>query len=55
MGSRGRWLQECLGLLGEHPCSSVSSILDDENLPLTYGVNWNELGRKYRCFRQQGD
>ena len=24
MGSRGRWLQECLKLLGEHPCSSVS-------------------------------
>ena len=23
-------------------------------LPLTHGVNWNELGRNYRCFRQQG-
>ena len=26
----------------------------DENLPLTHGVIWNELGRNYRCFRQQG-
>jgi hypothetical protein len=28
--------------------------LDDENLPLTHGVNWNEFGRNYRCFRLQG-
>jgi hypothetical protein len=24
------------------------------HLPLTHGVNWNEFGRNYRCFRQQG-
>ncbi len=28
--------------------------IDDENLPLTHGVNWNEFGRNYRCFRLQG-
>jgi len=27
--------------------------LDDENLPLTHGVNWNEFGRNYRNFRLQ--
>ncbi len=27
--------------------------IDDENLPLTHGVNWNEFGRIYRCFRLQ--
>ena len=27
--------------------------IDDENLLLTHGVNWNELGRNYRCFRLQ--
>ncbi len=26
---------------------------DDENLPLTHGVNWNEFGRSYRNFRLQ--
>jgi hypothetical protein len=26
---------------------------DDENLPLTHGVNWNEFGRNYRNFRLQ--
>jgi hypothetical protein len=26
---------------------------DDENLPLTHGVNWNEFGRNYRNFRPQ--
>ncbi len=25
--------------------------IDDENLPLTHGVNWNEFGRNYRNFR----
>ena len=34
--------------------AELAKILDDENLPLTHGVNWNELGRNYRCFRQQG-
>ena len=34
--------------------AKFAKILDDENLPLTHGVNWNELGRDYRCFRQQG-
>jgi len=28
-------------------------ILHNENLPLTHGVNWNELVRNYRYFRQQ--
>ena len=28
-----------------------AKMLDDENLPLTHGVIWNELGRNYRCFR----
>ena len=27
--------------------------IDDENLSLTHGVNWNEFGRNYRNFRQQ--
>jgi len=27
--------------------------IDDENLPLIHGVNWNEFGRNYRCFRLQ--
>jgi len=31
----------------------LASIRVAENLPLTHGVNWNELGRNYRCFRQQ--
>ena len=34
--------------------AEFAEILDDENLPLTHGVIWNELGRNYRCFRQQG-
>ncbi len=34
--------------------AELAKILDDENLPLNHGVNWNELGRDYRCFRQQG-
>ncbi len=47
MRFRERQLQECLGLPEEHPCSLM-------NLPFTHGVNWNELGRNYRYFRQQG-
>jgi hypothetical protein len=27
--------------------------LYDENLPLTHGVNWNEFGKNYLCFRLQ--
>jgi hypothetical protein len=54
MGSHGRRIQECLGLLGELRVAELAKILDDENLPLTHGVNWNELGKDYRCFRQQG-
>jgi hypothetical protein len=34
--------------------AKFAKILDDENLPLTHGVIWNELGRNYHCFRQQG-
>ena len=34
--------------------AQLATILGDENLPLTHRVTWNELGRNYRCFRQQG-
>jgi len=27
--------------------------IDDESLPLTHGVNWNEFGKNYRNFRLQ--
>ena len=30
-----------------------SKILDDDNLPITHGVEWGELGRDTRCFRDQ--
>ena len=33
--------------------AELTKIFDDENLPLTHGVIWNELGRNYRCFCQQ--
>ena len=33
--------------------AELTKIFDDENLPLTHGVIWNELGRNYRCFLQQ--
>ena len=33
--------------------AEFTKIFDDENLPLTHGVMWNELDRNYRCFRQQ--
>jgi hypothetical protein len=33
--------------------AEFAEIFDDENLPLTHAVIWNELGRNYRCFRQQ--
>ena len=31
----------------------LAKMLDEENLPLTHGVTWNELGRNCRCFRKQ--
>ena len=34
--------------------AELTKIFDDENLPLTHGVIWNEIGRNYRCFRQKG-
>jgi len=34
--------------------AEFTKMLDDESLPLTHGVNWNELGRNYRCFPLQG-
>ena len=37
--------------LAESRFSNVD--IDDENLPLAHGVIWKELGRNYRCFRQQ--
>ena len=43
-----------LDFLASIRVAELAKILDDENLPLTHGVNWNELGRDYRCFRQQG-
>jgi hypothetical protein len=43
-----------LDFLASIRVAELAKILDDENLPLTRGVNWNELGRDYRCFRQQG-
>ena len=33
--------------------AELTKIFDDEYLPLTHGVIWNELGKNYRCFRQQ--
>jgi hypothetical protein len=33
--------------------ADLAKILNDENPPLTHDVNWNELGRNYRCFRKQ--
>ena len=41
---------ECLGRLSVF---EFAKMLDDENLSLTHGVIWNELGRNYRCFRQE--
>jgi hypothetical protein len=42
-----------LDLLASILFAEFSKVLDDENLP-SHGMNWNELGRNYRCFRQQG-
>ena len=43
-----------LDFLASIRVAELAKILDDENLPLTHGVNWNELGRNYRCFHQHG-
>jgi len=44
MGSRGRQIQERLGLpvMMRTSPSEFAKICDDENLPLTHGVIWNE-------------
>ena len=42
-----------LDFLASLRVAKLTKIFDDENLPLTQGVIWNELGRNYRCFRQQ--
>jgi hypothetical protein len=43
-----------LDFLASIRVAEFTKMLDGENLPLTHGVNWNELGRNHRCFRQQG-
>ncbi len=43
-----------LDFLASLRVAEFAKICDDENLPLTHGVIWNQLGRNYRCFRQQG-
>ena len=43
-----------LDFLASIRVAQLATILDDENFPLTHGVTWNELGRNYRCFHQQG-
>ena len=52
-------LKECnfrnvLDFLASIRVAEFAKIFDDENLPLTHGENWNQLGRDYQCFRQQG-
>ena len=42
-----------LDFLASIRVAEFAKMLDDENLHLTHGVNWNELGRNYRSFRQQ--
>ena len=46
--------RNALDFLASLCVAAFAKILDDENLPLAHGVTWNELGRNYRCFRQQG-
>ncbi len=46
--------RNALDFLASLCVAAFTKILDDENLPLAHGVTWNELGRNYRCFRQQG-
>ena len=47
-------LRNVLDFLASLRVDEFAKILYDENLLLTHGVIWNELGRNYRCFRQQG-
>ena len=46
--------RDVLDFLASLRGAEFAEILDDENLPVTHGVIWNELGRKYRYFCQQG-
>jgi len=39
-------LRNVLDFLVSIRVAELSKILDDENLPLTHGVNWYELSRK---------
>ena len=45
--------RDVLDFLASLCVAELTKIFDDENLPLTHGVIWNELGINYRCFRQQ--
>ena len=42
-----------LDFLASLRVAELTKIFDNEYLPLTNGVIWNELGKNYRCFRQQ--
>ena len=42
--------RDVLDFLASLRVAELTKIFDDENLPLTHGVIWNELGRNYRCF-----
>ncbi len=44
-----------LDFLASIRVAEFAKMLDDENLPLTHDVNWNELGRSYRCTENVGD
>ncbi len=47
-------MRNVLNFLASLRVAELTKIFDDENLPLTHGVIWNEFGRNYRCFRQKG-
>ena len=42
-----------LDFLASVRVSELSKILDSDNLPITHGVQWGELGRDCRSFRSQ--
>jgi hypothetical protein len=42
-----------LDFLASIRVSEFTQQMDDDNLPYTHGVNWNEFGRNYRNFRLQ--
>ena len=42
-----------LDFLASVRVSELSKILNSDNLPITHGVQWGELGRDYRSFRSQ--